>query len=42
MIMNRFRDDGLISVERRTLIVLDRGRLGAVARLPRADINAGC
>lgn len=36
MTMNRFRDDGLISVERRTLIVLDRGRLGAVARLPHA------
>jgi CRP/FNR family transcriptional regulator len=42
MIMSRFRDGGLIGVERRTLIVLDRGRLGAVARLPRADINAGC
>ncbi len=31
-IMNRFRDDGLITVEQRTLIILDRERLGAVAQ----------
>jgi CRP/FNR family transcriptional regulator, cyclic AMP receptor protein len=36
MTMNRFRDDGLISVDRRTLIILDRERLGGVARLPHA------
>jgi CRP/FNR family transcriptional regulator, cyclic AMP receptor protein len=30
-IMNRFRDDGLISVDRRTLIILDRERLSAMA-----------
>lgn len=31
-IMSRFRDDGLITVEQRTLIILDRERLGAVAQ----------
>jgi CRP-like cAMP-binding protein len=32
MIMNRFQDDGLIAVEQRTLILLDRERLRAVAQ----------
>ena len=36
MIMNRFRDDGLISVDRRILIILDRERLGAAAHLRHA------
>jgi CRP-like cAMP-binding protein len=34
MIMSRFRDGRLITVDRRTLIVLDRQGLAAVARLP--------
>jgi CRP/FNR family transcriptional regulator, cyclic AMP receptor protein len=36
MIMSRFRDDGLISVERRILIILDRERLRTAAHLRRA------
>jgi CRP/FNR family transcriptional regulator, cyclic AMP receptor protein len=32
VIMNRFRDDGLINADRRTLIILDRERLGTVTR----------
>ncbi len=31
-IMNRFREDGLIAVEQRTLIIQDRERLGATAQ----------
>jgi len=34
MTVNRFRSDGLISVDRRALIVLDRDRLRAVAHPP--------
>lgn len=33
MTMNRFRDDSLISVDRRVLIILDGERLGAAAHL---------
>ena len=36
MIMNRFRNDGLIRADRRILVILDREGLGAVARLPQA------
>jgi CRP/FNR family transcriptional regulator len=32
VIMNRFRDDGLINADRRALIILDRERLGTVTR----------
>jgi CRP/FNR family transcriptional regulator len=34
-IMSRFRDDGLIAVDHRTVIILDRERLSAVASLRR-------
>jgi CRP-like cAMP-binding protein len=30
-IMNRFREDGLIALEQRTLIILDRKRRGGTA-----------
>lgn len=35
MVMMRFREDALINVDRRTLIILDRERLSTVARLRR-------